>query len=278
MAKKSLNRLRVACLQINSVADPQKNLAWIRRELTKIFPRKPDLICLPETFLSRSGPADQERLASDLFNQTLREFQLTARSRGTAFLLGSLLEKSPKKEKVYNTSLLISKEGRVIARYRKIHLYDNQLKGARVQESRHVLPGADIVCADLSGLRVGLSVCYDLRFPELFRSLSAKGCRMIFVPANFTEKTGKAHWEILLRARAIENQAFVVAPAQVGVHPHNRIRSFGESLIIDPWGRVLARGERKKPGFILADLDLSAQATLRKTFPVLKHRKIHNLR
>jgi len=265
-------KLRIACVQINAASDWRRNLkkidAWIQQALRA----KPDLIALPEMFLAR-GPANQfEELASKVRPWLIRLFRQKACETGVAFLLGSLLEPSREKGRYYNTSYLISEHGKLVARYRKIHLFDIFLKGkVEVSESRHIRPGRRIVAGIVCGIRAGLTVCYDVRFPELFRRLAGLGSRLIFVPANFTEATGKAHWEVLLRTRAIENQVFIIAPAQVGTHPVTKIKSFGTSLVIDPWGNVLARAGRFKEGVITADLDFGFQDRLRKAFPVLKH-------
>lgn len=203
----------------------------------------------------------------------IHDFQRQARQTDCAFLLGSLIEASRRHpRKFYNTSVLISETGKVAGRYRKIHLFESDLPDLRSRESKHIAPGRKVVFGTICGIRTGLTICYDLRFPELFRKLVFKGCRIFFVPSNFTDQTGKKHWEVLLRARAIENLSFVVAPAQVGLNPATGIRSFGTSLILNPWGEVLAQGSRQREGVIAADLDLEFQRQLREKFPSLKHR------
>ncbi len=266
-------RLRIACLQINATSDWQHNLekieSWIKRALRS----KVHVIALPETFCAR-GHADQfQELAYTVTPYIIQKFRERARQTHTAFLLGSLLELSDDKNRYYNTSYLISENGRLVARYRKIHLFDIFMKNeVAIRESEHIRPGRQVVTGIFWNLRAGLTVCYDLRFPELFRRLARLGSRIIFVPSNFTETTGEAHWEILLRSRAIENQVYIIAPAQVGVHPATKIKSFGTSLVVDPWGKVLARGDRLKEEIVIAELDLRFQERLRKSFPVLKHR------
>jgi len=245
---------------------------WIHQALRS----KPDLIALPEMFLARSPVNQFQELALKVRPLLIRLFQQKARETGVSFLLGSLLEPSREKSRYYNTSYLISETGKLVARYRKIHLFDIFLKDkVTICESKYIRAGRQISTGVICGVRSGLTICYDLRFPELFRRLTQLGSRLIFVPANFTEATGKAHWEVLLRTRAIENQVFIVAPAQVGTHPATKIKSFGTSLVIDPWGNVLARAHRFKEGVITADLDLGFQDRLRKAFPVLKHRVLH---
>lgn len=232
---------------------------------------KARLIALPEMFCWRGPSRQLPQIASQVTPLVLEEFQRFARQRKTAVLLGSLLEPAPG-GKFYNTSVLISESGKIAAHYRKIHLFDNRLKKAESRESRHIARGRKVVTGKVWGICVGLAVCYDLRFPELFRQLAGKGARIIFLPANFTFETGKAHWEILLRARAIENLVFIVAPAQTGIHPSTRLRSFGTSLMVDPWGKILQKGSLTREQVLIADLDLTRQTILRKVFPVLRHR------
>ena len=198
---------------------------------------------------------------------------MRARRHGL-WLLGGSFPEAAGEGRVFNTSLLLSPEGAIVAAYRKIHLFDVDLRpqgGAEFRESAHVAPGQEVVVAKTPFGGLGLSVCYDLRFPELYRAQSERGVRFLAVPAAFAVETGRDHWEVLLRARAIENQAFVVAPAQCGRHSPERA-SYGRSLIVDPWGLVLARAP-DRPGVIVADCDLAAQDRLRASLPVLAHRR-----
>lgn len=265
-----MKRLRVACLQMNASEDLDDNLlhatAWIR----KAARQKAKFIALPENFLWRGPSRDLNRIASQL-PRILRHFQMLAAQTRASILLGSVIEKSSHKEKYFNTSILVSDTGKLIARYRKIHLFKVGLKQVQTDESRHIQAGTKSVVGKIGKISVGLTVCYDLRFPELFRQLTFCGAELIAVPSNFTEYTGKAHWEVLLRARAIENQIFIVAPGQVGVHPSSKIRSFGTSMIIDPWGTVLAKGSQTKEELLIQELDFSHQRLLRRSFPVLSH-------
>ena len=267
--------MRIACLQISANADWRRNLDKVQELVRQALRRRAEVIALPEVFYYR-GPASRlNYLARQVTPHVIGEFKNLAAVHHTAFLLGSVYEKSPYRGKYFNTSILISEQGEVVARYRKIHLFDISMKGkAVVRESRHVASGKHIACGNIFGIPVGLTVCYDLRFPELFRTLSRRGCHIIFVPSNFTYPTGKAHWEVLLRARAIENQVFIVAPAQTGRHPETGIRSFGTSLVVDPWGTVLARGRRHGQGVVMASLDFGFLGTLRRSFPVLEHRRL----
>lgn len=267
--------LRVACVQVSASDNLQKNIIRLRNLIAQALEKKPSLIAFPENFLWRGSSKDLARIAAET-PVIIRDFCALARDSQTAFLLGSLLEPAPR-GKVYNTSFLISEKGKVAARYRKIHLFQIGLAKVKTDEGRHVTRGSQSVTAKVLGQTAGLSICYDLRFPELFRGLAAKGANLLFVPANFTYTTGLAHWEVLLRARAVENQSFVIAPAQTGISPSSKIRSFGTSLIIDPWGKVIARASKGREEVICADLNLKAQKALRKAFPVLKHRVLRQI-
>ncbi len=193
-----------------------------------------------------------------------------ARRHRLVLLLGSLPERIPGDERIHNTSVLLGTDGARLAVYRKIHLFDIDLPGMEpLKESKSVAPGSELVVAETPMGALGLSICYDLRFPELYRELTRRGARVLAVPSAFTERTGKDHWELLLRARAVENLAYVVAAAQVGDHGRGRA-SHGHAMIVDPWGAILAQvagGE----GVALAELDFERQDRLRRELPVLSH-------
>ena len=266
--------MRVACIQNNAGRDWAKNWKSVKQMMERAVRGKAQLLVLPEFFYWRGSVQempDTARLGSPLILQEARRF---AKEHACAILLGSLLEKSSEKNKYYNTSYLISESGKTIAKYRKIHLFDNHLKEVKTCESETIRAGSKVVAANVRGVSCGLSICYDLRFPELYRGLSKAGAKIFFVPANFTYLTGKAHWDILLKARAIENQAFVLAPGQSGVHPSTKIRSYGNSRILSPWGEVLASASTSGEEVIFADLDFQRQDKLRRFFPVLKHTKL----
>jgi len=196
-----------------------------------------------------------------------------ARTLGVTLLLGSLPERIPGDRRVHNTSVLLGPNGQTLAVYRKIHLFDIDLPGMEhLKESRLVAPGRDVVAVDTPFGRVGLTICCDLRFPELYRRLSRAGARVLAVPSAFTDRTGRAHWEPLLRARAIENLAYVVAPAQIGVHGRGRA-SHGHALIADPWGTVLAQVPDEE-GVAVAELDFARQDVLRRQLPALSHARL----
>jgi predicted amidohydrolase len=200
--------------------------------------------------------------------------ELASRHR-VPILAGTFAEASESDQRVYNTSALISETGRIAAVYRKMHLFDVDLGesgGGVFRESAFTAPGEEIVVAEMAFGKLGLSICYDVRFPELYREMAARGADWITVPSAFAPETGKVHWEILLRARAIENQAFVLAPAQCGRHSPDRA-SHGRSLIIDPWGRILAEAG-DEPEVVIADCDLDVLKRVRASLPALLHRKL----
>jgi len=195
-----------------------------------------------------------------------------ARELGIHLLAGSILEEIPDSDKVYNTSLFFSPQGSLVARYCKIHLFDVAIQaGVSALESGTRQAGGEVVVAQTDLCPMGLSICYDLRFPELYRALTGRGARIIFVPSAFTALTGEAHWEPLLRARAIENQVYIVAPDQLGKNPKS-FATYGNSMIVDPWGRVIARAS-DSPGVIFAEMDLDYLARVRAELPALSHRR-----
>ena len=274
MAAGRLKVFRAACVQINAGRDWKRNFDFSLRQVFRALKKKAHAIAFPENFLWR-GPAEQmPEIARTVPQEVIPVFQELAREHRVSFLLGSLILPVRSSRKYASTSILISESGKIAASYQKIHLFDISLKALKVRESEHFLHGRRVVSGVSFGVRWGLSICYDLRFPELYRNLSLQNCQILCVPANFTYRTGKAHWETLLRARAIENQCFVVAPAQCGVHPGSGIRSFGRSMIIDAWGNVLGRLDGSEEGILTADLDLEAQEKLSREFPVLAHRKL----
>jgi len=187
-------------------------------------------------------------------------------------LCGSILEKSKELDKVFNTSVLIDPQGEIISRYRKIHLFNLEIKGGPLyRESTFVQPGREIVTIDTKRTNFGLSICYDLRFPELYRKLTFNGARVIFIPAAFTLHTGKDHWEPLIRARAIENQAYIVAPAQVGSHLPGK-QCYGKSMIVDPWGIIMSKASDREM-VIYAEIDFPYQDEIRGKLPSLLNRR-----
>ena len=261
---------KVAAVQMRSTADVGRNVARALRQLRRAAEGGADLVAFPENlaYLRKEGTPVEFREAVD--GELVGRFRDEARRFGVHVLLGSIPEKIPRSRKIFNTSVLVGPRGGVIATYRKMHLFDIDIRGEVVlRESRTVRAGDGPVVATTPLGRLGLSICYDLRFPELYRHLALQGAQVLFVPAAFTAYTGPHHWLPLLRARAIENQCWVVAPAQYGRHDADR-RSHGESVIIDPWGTVVERLDRGE-GIITAEIDLESQRRVRKGLPCLSH-------
>ena len=265
----------VAALQLNSTPDMDRNLARARALIAEAAGRGAELIALPEHF-AYLGPEDKNPpSAQPLDGPLVLEFRELARKLKVFLLLGSFPELAAPEARPFNTSVLLSPQGDILATYRKMHLFDVDLaQGPSYQESRVIQAGTELAVVPLPGapFTAGLAICYDLRFPELFRALSAQGADLLFLPAAFTLATGRDHWEVLVRARAIENQAFVIAPAQWGQHSPGR-RSFGRALIVDPWGLILAQAPDGE-GIIFARLDHERLQRLRRELPCLNHRKL----
>jgi predicted amidohydrolase len=230
-------------------------------------------VALPENFAYLRREGSRFPCAQGLDGEIVGTLRELARAHALRIVGGTFPEAVPGEARVHNTSVLVAPDGSVEAVYRKIHLFDVDLgPEARFVESSLVAPGAEVVVAQTSIGAIGLSVCYDVRFPELYRAMAERGATWIAVPSAFTPQTGKDHWEVLLRARAIENQAFVLAPAQCGRHAPDRA-SHGRSLVVDPWGLVLAQaGDR--PCVITADCDLEELAAIRRRLPALAHRRL----
>jgi predicted amidohydrolase len=266
----------VAAIQMTSGHRVEDNLEAAAKLLREAKDAGAELACLPENF-SFIGLKDADKLAvaeadgSGPVQQFLSE---TARALGLWILGGTTVIKGDSARRVSNTSLLVDAQGKRVARYDKIHLFDVAIPGRNEQylESTHVTPGRKVVVADTPVGRLGLSVCYDMRFPELYRELVARGAQWLAMPAAFTVPTGRAHWETLLRARAIENLCYVVAPAQWGTHSSGR-ETYGDTLIVDYWGQVLARLP-SGIGAITAQFDLERQAETRGRFPALENRRL----
>src|SRR4051812_40333200 len=264
--------MRAAAVQLNSTDDKERNLATADRLTRQAATEGADLVVLPEKFNVLGTHDDYVAGAETLDGPTIGWARDTARELGIDLVAGSIVERREGREKLSNTSVHVGPDGEVKAVYRKIHMFDVVVGGQTYRESESEEAGDELVVSEAaSGVPLGLTVCYDLRFPELFRILAIRGARVITLPAAFTKITGRAHWEILLRARAIENQAFVVAADQVGSHPPDK-ESFGGSMIVDPWGEVLARAPDEQC-VVSADLDLSRQNEVREQPPSLATRK-----
>ncbi|MCA3069516.1 MAG: carbon-nitrogen hydrolase family protein [Rhodocyclaceae bacterium] len=266
---------RVAAVQTVSGPDVASNLADCAALIAEAVDGGARLVGLPEYF-AIIGMRDRDKVAAREIpgDGPIQQFLAdTARRHGVWLIGGSVPLACDDPDKVWNASLVYDDRGNAVARYDKIHLFGFDNGREKYSEERTIAHGSRVVAVDSPFGRIGLSICYDLRFPELYRALG--DVDLIFVPSAFTETTGAAHWEPLLRARAIENLAYVVAPAQGGVHPNGR-ETHGHSMVIDPWGRILAQ-RAKAPGVVLADIDPASQREVRTMLPALTHRTLHSV-
>jgi predicted amidohydrolase len=271
MSEPQDRRLRAAAVQLNSTDDCDANLAAADRLTRAAVADGAQLVLLPEKW-SVLGTGEQLRAgAQTLDGPAISWARATARELAIDLVAGSIAERTAG-ERLANTSVHVGPDGEIRAVYRKIHMFDVTVDGVSYRESEHEQPGSEIVVSrTLDGVELGLSICYDIRFPELYRILALRGARVLLVPAAFTLTTTRDHWEPLLRARAIENQAFVIAANQIGEHPPGR-RSGGRSMIVDPWGIVLASAADGVTQ-ITADLDLDRLEKIRSEFPALENRR-----
>ena len=265
---------RVAALQMTSGLDVAANLATARRLLEQAREAGACVAVLPENFafMGRSEAERRGVVEQPGSGPVQQAMAAAAGELGLWVVAGTTPIALPDDPRPANACLVFDAAGRQVARYDKIHLFDVELPGRDegYRESANAAPGREAVVVDTPAGRLGLSVCYDLRFPELYRRLSAAGAEILVVPAAFTAPTGRAHWEVLLRARAVENLCHVVAAAQSGLHPNGR-ETYGDSLVVDHWGRVLKRRPRGS-GAVVAAVDHPAQRHVRRTFPALSHR------
>jgi predicted amidohydrolase len=290
--------LRVAAVQLNSTAEKAANMAAADRLTRAAAADGAVLIVLPEKWTAL-GRDEDLRDAAERLEGSAAESPALAWARGIArelqidLVAGSLVERMEGREKLANTSVHVNPQGEIVAVYRKVHMFDVQIEGRSYRESDLEDPGDEVVMSEIAprvgevgkgvprvgkagettaeGISLGMSICYDLRFPELFRILALRGARVVAVPAAFTLPTTRDHWEVLVRARAIENQAFMVAANQIGPHPGGQ-HSGGRSMIVDPWGVVLAQAQDRE-GYIVADLDLQRQLEIRSQLPALANRR-----
>jgi predicted amidohydrolase len=261
--------LRAAAVQLNSTDDREGNLAAAERLVRAAAADGANLVALPEKWNLLAGGAQLLAGAEPLDGPSLTAARSWARELGIHLLAGSISAAGG--ERAHNTSVLIDPDGADRAVYRKIHMFDVDVGGVAYRESEFEDAGTEVVIASLGEADLGLTVCYDLRFPELYRILALRGARVISAPSAFTAATGRDHWEVLVRARAIENQVFLIAPNQIGpAAPH--YDSYGHSMIVDPWGTVLAAAPDEEC-FIAADLDLGAQDQVRESLPSLANRR-----
>jgi predicted amidohydrolase len=266
-------KLVVAAVQLSSGADAARNVDEAQRLVNVAADQGARYVQLPEYFNFLGPFAGFEGAAESVPGPTTSRMAELARSRSVTLHLGSLLERSPHRGKFFNTSVVLAPNGDIVATYRKIHLFDVNVPGAIVhRESDIVAPGEEMVITRFGEFGLGLSICFDVRFPELYRKLALAGAEVIAIPAAFNAVTGSAHWNQLVRTRAIENHVFVVAAAQVGTTAEG-IATYGHSLIVDPWGEVLAESCVETPDVVLATLDLSDVARRRAQISVMEFRR-----
>ena len=266
------DRLRVACVQMTSRADKAANLEKAERLVARAAATGADVVVLPEKWNAIGDASTLHAAAEPLEDgESVEAMRSWARGLGITLVGGSITERREGREKLSNTSIVFDPDGEIAALYRKIHLFDVEVGGHVYRESEAEEPGEETLVCDAEGWTLGLSVCYDLRFPELYRILALDGAELVTVPAAFTLYTGKDHWELLLRARAVENQCFVAAANEWGVHEGGKA-SYGRSLIVDPWGVVLAQAPDEDT-VIAADIDKARMRRVRESLPSLANRR-----
>jgi predicted amidohydrolase len=262
--------VRVAAIQMCSTDRRDENLAKAQALMEDAVRQGAELLALPENFSFIGGEGEQVQVAEDDGGPSVQFLRAVSSGHRVAIVGGSVPLRTENRSKVTNTCLVFGPSGELLARYDKMHLFDVSVDKAHTfQESSYVEAGQKTVTVELLGHRAGLSICYDIRFPELYRALALEGAELLFVPAAFTVPTGKDHWETLLRARAIENQCYVVAPAQFGQHNERRA-SFGRTMIVDPWGQILGQCQDKET-VLVCDIDFEVLTEVRKRLPSLEH-------
>jgi predicted amidohydrolase len=263
----------VAAVQLSSGADVQSNVDGATQLIHEAAERGATYIQLPEYFNYLGAATRYPEVAEAVPGPTTLRLSEIASSRHVTIHVGSMLERSADSTRCFNTSVIIGPTGEVVARYRKIHLFDVDVPGAVVlRESDDIDPGEQMVVADVDGFRLGLSVCFDLRFPELYRALAVNGATILAIPSAFNAMTGSAHWEVLVRARAIENHAYVVAAAQAGLTGEG-IATHGHSMVVGPWGDVLVESQKSGPDVLVASIDLAEVQRRRSQIAVLDLRR-----
>lgn len=262
-----------AAIQMTAWSDKQANLEKACELIRQAAAKGATFVTLPEVFSWR-GPKEMQFEASESIpGPTSERLSDLAQELGIYILAGSIVERSTDTH-AYNTSMLFDNQGSLVGRYRKIHLFDVDMPGhISIKESASKHPGEEVVACQTELGVIGLSICYDVRFPELYRHLVDKGATILTIPAAFTVPSGAAHWEALLRARAIENQCYVIAPNQVGKNVYG-YEDYGHSMIIDPWGKILAEGSETKEDLVLAEIDSDYQEKVRQQLPCLTHRRV----
>jgi deaminated glutathione amidase len=264
--------LRVACIQLKASADKAETIERAGILIARAASTGVDLVLLPEKW-NGIGPPDVMRELAETVEQgeTVAAMRGWAREHGITLVGGSIAERREGHEKLSNTCFVFDPQGEIVAEYRKIHMFDVQVGGHVYRESESEEPGDGLATCEVEGWRLGLTICYDLRFPELYRLLAVEGAEVVTVPAAFTLYTGKDHWELLLRARAVENQCYVVAANQWGTHPDGKA-AYGRSMIVDPWGVVLAQAPDEDT-VISAELDRARMEDIRRNLPSLANRQ-----
>jgi len=271
------DKIRVACVQMTSRADKSANLEKAERLVAQAAATGADVVVLPEKWNAIGDAAVYHATAESLEGgESVAAMSEWARTHGITLVGGSIAERREGREKLSNTSLVFDPEGQLVATYRKIHLFDVEVGGVVYRESEAEEPGDEPVVAEVEGWGVGLSICYDIRFPELYRILTLEGAQLVTVPAHFTTPTGKDHWHVLMRARAIENQLYVAAAAQIGETLPGK-PAYGRSLIADPWGIVVAQAPDEET-VIEAELDRAHLQSIRAKLPSLANRQPHAYR
>lgn len=259
---------KIALVQTTSTDDFDANLAHALDQVGVAAAAGAQVVAFPEVFLFIGGRRKKMEIAQPLDGQVVTAFQEAARKHGLAILLGSIHERiAGRDDKVYNTAVWIDAAGEIVATYRKMKLFDVELPEVTIRESDTIVPGDALPPVfDTPIGKVGLTICFDLRYPELYQHLRQKGAEVVFIPSNFTAPTGAAHWETLLRARAVENQVFVAAPAQQGRH-NPKFASFGHTALVDPWGTITTLAP-ERPGLVMGEIDLNFLARVRSELPM----------
>jgi predicted amidohydrolase len=265
------NKFKAAAIQMNSGEEVQVNLDTAVRLIGEAAKSGAQVVAVPENFLY-IGPDKSRCFSKD--GEEINLIRDLAKEKEIIIVAGSIREKTPDAELPYNVCYVIAPDGSILEEYRKIHLFDVDLPtGEKYRESEEVAAGSEVKVLDTSFGKFGLTICYDLRFPELYRKLALKGAQTIFVPSNFTLHTGKDHWLTLVQSRAIENTCYIVAPAQIG-HKFGLRASFGKSVIVDPWGSILAKAPDKDEAVVMAEIDLDYLKKVRQALPSLNHIKL----
>jgi predicted amidohydrolase len=266
-----MQSFRAAAVQLRASLSKPANLAEAERLIRIAAAHHAELIVLPELF-NLYGDLQQAAAEAEALNGPTATLLQRLAIETSAWMVGGSFAEIGKGGKAFNTSLTIDRQGNICGVYRKMHLFDVDLgESLRVKESDNLLPGKDITCVETSLAKIGISICYDLRFPELYREQSSRGAELLCVPAAFTQKTGRDHWHLLARSRAVENQCFLIAANQVGEHAAGSV-SYGHSLIVDPWGQVLAEASDSENGVIIADIQAECLTDVRRKLPALRHR------